>query len=510
MNAPDSGRTGEVLVVGAGPAGLTLAAELARAGVACTVVDQRLEPSTRSRAFGLQPVTLELLDGRGLADRLVGEGIAWSAAPVGDGVRWLRFDDLPTRFPYMLIIPQTDTERVLAGWALDCGAKLRRGVTLERMRDDGDGVSTWLSTAAGVESARWDYVVGCDGVRSTVRRLAGIDFRGRDYPHSLVVADAVLDRPPAERVVGRSVPRGMIALFPFPDGTYRVVVEDNLRMDLPVTAEVTRAELLDSMWAVLGDDYGLADVIWASRYRSQQRQATTYRKGRVLLAGDAAHTHIPSGGQGLQLGIADSLNLGWKLAAVVRGESAEPLLDTYHEERWPLAAAALRKTDLLFRFNTASSPPARAARWVGVKASTLPLVRSQVVGEMAGLDVSYGSLRGRRGSHRLVGRRHPDTFVAQVRLGRSPARQTADPLRLAEVLRLGRAVLVDGGDGELTARASSGWAERVATCVPAGPRPAPRGAAVLVRPDGFTAWVGKDWPGLAAALRGWCGPARPG
>ncbi|MFI6504843.1 FAD-dependent oxidoreductase [Nonomuraea typhae] len=494
-------RQARVLVVGAGPAGLTLAAELARSGVACTVVDKRQDPSTRSRAFGLQPVTLEMLDARGLAERLLKEGIAWPAAPVGDGVRWLPFDDLPTRFPYMLIIPQTDTERILAEWALDSGVTLRRGATLERLTDTGDEVVAGLRSAGdgAEEETRWDYVAGCDGVRSTVRTLAGIGFRGRDYPDSLVVADVRLSRPPAQRVVGLSVPRGMIALFPFPDGTYRVVVEDNLRMSVPVEEPVSQAELLDSMHAVLGGDYGLSEILWASRYRSRQRQADAYRRGRVLLAGDAGHTHIPSGGQGLQLGIADAINLGWKLAAVATGRAGDALLDTYQEERRPLAAGILRKTDLLYRFNTASSPPARALRWIGVKAATLPFVRSQVVRELSGLDVVYPSMR-RRGDHALVGRRYPDTLVAPASVAGN-GDGDGEAVRMAEMLRAGRGVLIDGGGpagrvlidgGERAGRAGPGWADQVEVCVPRGPQPLPRGASALIRPDGFTCWIGRD------------------
>lgn len=488
-----------VLIVGAGPTGLALAGELALRGVACTVVDRRREPSDRSRAFGLLPVTLDQLDARGLADAMVRRGLPWAVAPFGDGTdRGLSFAGLRGRFPFMLIIPQDTTERVLEEAAAERGAVIRRGVRVETLRDLGDRVRVGLRTEGAEPRERdFDFVVGCDGVRSTVRAMAAIPFRGRDYPDSLIVADVELSQPPSPAVSARSVDRGMVALFPFPDGGYRVVVEDHERMDVLPEVAVSPAELRDSMRAILGTDHGLARVRWASRYRSQQRQATAYVSGRLLLAGDAAHTHVPSGGQGLQAGIADAMNLGWKLAAVAHGADAD-LLATYERERHPVAAAALRKTDLLYRFNTASSRLARAVRWAGLRACAIPAVHSSVVRDIAGHGLAYPSARS-RGDSSQVGRRFPDLRVSWAVDSRGASTGGS---RLAELLRLGGPVLLTPPGSP----AGRTWGP-ITTAALAEPSPAPRRHAVLVRPDGFVAWTGDGDAPPVPLLRSWGLPA---
>jgi 2-polyprenyl-6-methoxyphenol hydroxylase-like FAD-dependent oxidoreductase len=486
-----------VLIVGAGPTGLTLAAELASAGVTCAVVERRAARTASSRAFGLLPRTLELLDQRGAAERFVDEGLPWALAPVGDLKHSLDYGRLDTSFPFMLILPQHRTERILEEWAIKSGADVRRGTRVTALHQDAEQVRVSVEGPDGPDTIQAGYLVGCDGTRSMVRAATGIGFPGRAYPESLVIADVRLDRPPDPAVHARMVARGMVAVFPFGDGVYRLIVLDRLRMHAPVSREVTLDELREGTQAILGTDLGLRELVWTSRFRSEQRQATRYRSGRVLLAGDAAHSHIPSGGQGLQVGIQDAMNLGWKLAAHVLGHAPEGLLDSYERERRPVAAATLRKTDLAFRFETARSPGFRLLRRLGVALAAIGPLQVPLLEQFAGFSVRYhGSAKG---SHRLVGRRLPD-----LRIRQSDGRV----VRLYELLRARRFVLLDQTPGARYAAPGHPGVVPAAGWVLDGRR---LPDAVLVRPDGYVAWTSADRPaaGLAEALRAWCGdPAR--
>ncbi|MDG4862421.1 FAD-dependent monooxygenase, partial [Streptomyces sp. T-3] len=398
-----------VLVVGSGPTGLALAAELSSAGISCQVVDKRAEPSPHSRAFGLLPRTLELLELRGRAGQFVDQGLPWAHASLGDGRSWLDYGTVDSPFPYMLVIPQNRTEKELHSWAVESGAEIRRGTELTALRQDDSGVTAELTGPDGPATWRGDFLVGCDGVRSTVRELAGIPFEGSSYDSSLIVADVHLATEPDPVVYARTGPRGMVVLFPFGDGTFRVIVLDHERMSAPVSEPVTVDELRASCQAILGTDFGLHDPLWMSRFRSAQRLSERYRLGRVLLAGDAAHTHIPSGGQGLQTGIQDAMNLGWKLAAHLHGRAPAHVLDTYQRERRPIARATLRKTDLVFRFETSKSPVSRLVRALTTRLMGLPALETSVVEQMSGLTLRYPPLPGAVAgtAHRLVGRRLP-------------------------------------------------------------------------------------------------------
>ncbi|WP_326585320.1 FAD-dependent monooxygenase [Streptomyces sp. NBC_00481] len=497
-----------VLVVGAGPTGLTLAAELCAAGLTCHVIDKRPAASDRSRAFGLLPRTLELLDLRGRAEPFVERGLPWAHAALGDGKGWLDYGRADTPFPYMLVIPQHRTEEQLRRWAVERGARIGRGVELTGLRQDAGGVSADLTTAEGTTVLHTDFVVGCDGAHSTVRRLAGIRFEGSAYESSLIVADVRLAVEPDPVVYARMGRRGMVVLFPFGDGTFRLIVLDRERMAVPVDTPVTVAELRDSCRSVLGTDFGLHDPLWMSRFRSEQRLSERYRLGRVLLAGDAAHTHIPSGGQGLQTGVQDALNLGWKLAAHLRGRCPAHVLDTYQRERRPIARATLRTTDLLYRFEVSRSPAARVVRSLSTRLMGLPLVQSAVVDQLSGLTLRYPPLPGAVDGpvHRLVGRRLPDAALRPAGAGPGPGAG-----RLYELFREGTFVLLDQSAGGVCAGAAQGWADRV-TVVRGRAERTDLAEALLVRPDGYIAWAGHGGGTgqLRHSLRYWCGPARPG
>jgi 2-polyprenyl-6-methoxyphenol hydroxylase-like FAD-dependent oxidoreductase len=487
----------QVIVGGGGPTGLTLAAELAGSGISCTLVEQRPERPPWSRAFGLLPRTLELMDMRGQGERFVAEGLPWSLAPVGDLKHNLDYGKLDSPFPFMLILPQHRTERILEEWAVKSGATIVRGARVTALDQDLSGVRVHVEGDGGERTLTGEYLVGCDGVHSKVREAAGIPFRGRAYEQSLVIADVRLDDPPSPEVYGRITRQGMVAIFPFGDGVHRMIVLDRERMDIPVDEAVDFGELRTSCLAIAGREFGLAELVWTSRFRSTQRQAAYYRKGRVLLAGDAAHTHIPSGGQGLQVGIQDAMNLGWKLAAHIRGHAAPRLLDSYEEERRPIATATLRKTHLAFKFETADSAGARLIRRFSSQLAAIDALQGPLLEEFAGFTTRYQDIGRER--HRWVGRRVPDLMIRQ-RDGRLS--------RLYELLRERRFVLIDQ--------------------TPDTPDDAPRYPGIttvdgwvvsqhrvpkilLVRPDGYAAWA-SDGPaaGLASALADWIVPLPAG
>jgi len=487
----------QVLIVGAGPAGLTLGAELARAGVSCRILERRPVPYEHSRAFGLQPRTLEILDMRGQAERFVARGLPSPRMSLGSEGRGMDMTRVDTTFPFMLIIPQVDTEELLEQWALESGVVIERSAEVVGLTQDATGVTLQVRRSDGVRAERAEYVVGCDGAHSTVRDLLGVRFKGSEYDFSAIIADVGLRHPPREQVFARHSERGMVAVMPFPNGMYRIMIQDDRRMQVPVSEPVTMEEITRSARDILGVDLGIADARWLSRFRSEQRLSDRYRVGRVPLAGDAAHVHTPAGGQGLNLGIQDAVNLGWKLAATVNGWAPMGLLNSYEEELRPLAARVLRETDQVFRFNTAHSPPLRAVRWAVKQALLIPALQTQVLRQLSGTTVRYAPRHGVR-AHRLVGRRVPD-----VSLTRPDGRRA----RLFELLRPARFVLVDRSPAGRFAEAAAGWSDRV-DAVHGTPDPGrPWPLAVLVRPDGHVAWATEqpDPAQLPAALRGWCG-----
>ncbi|KJY23622.1 MULTISPECIES: FAD-dependent monooxygenase [unclassified Streptomyces] len=473
--------TADVLVVGAGPTGLLLAGDLAAAGVRVTLLERRESADARAaremtRSFAVHARTLEVLDARGLADELVARG---RTAPVVGvfGKLELHLHRLRTRFPFALITPQYNLEELLEGRAVAAGVRILRGAEVVALRRREDGVEV-ETAGAGVFDAR--YVVGCDGVRSTVRRLTGIDFPGRSVVRSVMLADVRLKEVPVDAVTTNSNEHGFASLVPFGHGWYRAIgriAGDDRPDDAPLAVE----ELSGLLHRVLGTDYGMHDPRWISRFHSDERQAVRYREGRVLLAGDAAHVHSPAGGMGMNTGLQDAANLSWKLAAVARGRAGEPLLDSYERERHPVGKQALRVSGAITRgvLDAPRGGPARPLR-----ALALPVVSRlsslTALGErlLSGIGISYPAPRG---SHPLTGRRVPDLRLAGGR-------------RLYEVLRGGGFVLVTRGSPV----PETEWLTSVA---PAGSLR----TTLLVRPDGHVAWAADDPDpdGLRAALERW-------
>ncbi|MGH3425420.1 MAG: FAD-dependent monooxygenase, partial [Nocardioidaceae bacterium] len=476
----------EIVIVGAGPTGLLLAGDLAAAGVRTTVLERSTEGSALTRAFGVQARTLEELDARGLADELIGTGAKVAKLRLFDSVR-LDLSRLPSRFPYLLITPQYQVERLLERRALEHGAVIRRGTEVRAVRQDTTGVEVDTRAADGDATVRAGYAVGADGVHSTVRAALGLPFPGTAVLKSIMLADVQLTDAPEDVLSVNAVGDCFAMVAPFGDGWYRVFAWDR-RNQQPDSAPLDFAEVRDVTRRALGTDFGMHDPRWMSRFHSDERQAPTYRVGRVFLAGDAAHVHSPAGGQGMNTGLQDAANLAWKLAAATRGRARDGLLDSYQAERHPVGRQVLRTSGLLIRMAMVRSRPGRLLRNAfGSVVLRIPPIARKAAGTISGVGIDYGRPRG---AHRLVGTRADD-----VRL--------TGGTRLYEALRDGRFVLVTPAGGDEPA---APWAQSVRVVTPADSEQ----PALLVRPDGYVAWAGDGRAdGLRAALEGLVDAARP-
>ena len=495
-----------VVIAGGGPTGLMLGAELALAGVDVAIVERRAtQDLPGSRAGGLHSRTIEVLDQRGIAERFLSEG---QVAQVGSfSMVPLPISDFPTRHPYSLGLWQNHIERILAGWVDELAVPIYRGRDVTGFAQDDTGVDIEVSEDGRL---RAEYLVGCDGGRSVVRKTAGIDFPGWDPSTSALIAEAEMSEEPELGV--RRDEKGIHGLgrvdyeirdgeVVFADaGPVRVMVTED---DARPAGEPTMRDLSEALAGVYGTDYGIHSPTWISRFTDMSRQAASYRDRRVLLAGDAAHVHSPVGGQGLNTGVQDAVNLGWKLAQVVRGTAPDSLLDTYHAERHPVAARVLRITMAQTALNRTDAR-IEALRDTVSELLGMDEPRRRFAGMMSGLDIHYDLGEG----HPLLGRRVPDLDVVTA----------GGPLRVFSLLHDARPVLLNLGDpGRLDI---APWADRVqlVDLEYAGGWELPvlgvvtPPSAVLIRPDGHVAWVGDGTDqGLADALTTWFGPpgARP-
>ena len=490
-----------VVIAGGGPTGLMLAGELALAGVDVAIVERReSQDLLGSRAGGLHSRTIEILDQRGIADRFIAQGQVAQVA--GFGQVPLSISDFPTRHNYGLGLWQNHIERILAGWVDELAVTIHRGREVIGFAQDATGVDVELADGG---SLRAEYLVGCDGGRSVIRKSAGIEFPGWDATTSNLIAEVEMTGQPELGM--RRDARGVHGLgrveYEIRDG--KVVFGDKgpIRVMLPEkhvgsTTEPTLRDLSEALIAFYGTDFGVHSPIWISRFTDTTRQAAAYRDRRVLLAGDAAHVHSPVGGQGLNIGVQDAVNLGWKLAQVVKRISPETLLDTYHAERHPVAARALRSTMAqvaLMRTDDRTS----SLRDIMAELLAMDEPRRRLAAEMSGLGIRYELGDG----HPLLGRRMPDLDLATAN----------GALRVFALMRGARPVLLNFGEPgvfDITP-----WADRVQSIdarydgvweLPAiGVVAAP--GAVLIRPDGYVAWVGDaTQTGLVDALTTWFGP----
>ncbi|GAB2826337.1 FAD-dependent monooxygenase [Streptomyces daliensis] len=497
----------DVVIAGAGPVGLWLAAELRLGGAEVTVLESRERRSPHSKALTLHPRTLELLAQRGLADAFLSRGRRIPNGHFGGLDDRMDFRPLDTPYPFTLALPQAVTEELLEEHALAKGVRVLRGHRVTGLTRHADSVTV---TAEGPQGARtWaaGWLVGCDGAGSTVRGEAGIGFPGTDTTTWGWLGDVVLDEPPRAGAMSLATPEGGMMAVPLPGGVHRLVGggPDDMRPDWP--GELTLGELRDKVRRIAGTDFGMRDPLWLSRFGNATRQAERYRDGRVLLAGDAAHMHFPTGGVGLNVGVQDAANLGWKLAAVVRGGAPEALLDTYHGERHPVGAELLEHTRAQTALMTAFSPEGQALRAVLSRLiATVPGFSRELAERLAGLSVRYPAPDG---AHPLTGSRAPD-----LRLAEPPHHDGLFGL-LTEAA--GRPVLLlltereDDGSGLAPRHRHQEAAEKAAahlglsgpltTCraVPADQRPEWRGVgAALVRPDGHVAWAADAGSGTGA------------
>ena len=478
-----------VVVAGGGPTGLMLAGELALAGVDVAVVERRTSQDVAgSRAGGLHSRTIEVFDQRGIADRFLSQGQVAQVA----GFAWIRLDisDFPTRYNYGLGLRQNHIERILAGWVDELAVPIYRGREVTGFEQDDTGVNVAVSDGL---SLRAKYLVGCDGGRSLIRKAAGIEFPGWDPTASSLIAQVEMDQEPEWGLRRDAI--GVHALSRLEDGPVRGVLVTE--QHLGHTGEPTLRDLSEALIAVYGTDYGVHSPTSISRFTDMTRQAASHRDRRVMLAGDAAHVHPPVGGQGLQIGVQDAVNLGWKLAQVVKQTSPESLLDTYHAERHPVAARALQNTmaqTALLR----SDERTEALRDTMSELLSMDEPRKRIAGMMSGLDIHYDIGEG----HPLLGRRMPDLDLVTAN----------GPLRVFTLLHDARSVLLNLA--QLGGFDITRWADRVRLIdaeyagvweLPVlGVVTAP--AAVLIRPDGYVAWVGDGTDnGLRDALTTWLG-----
>ncbi len=470
-----------------------LAAELALARVDVAIVERRANQDVAgSRAGGLHSRTIEVLDQRGIAERFLSQGKVMQVA--GFAMSPLDIGDFPTRHNYGLALRQEGIERLLAAWVDELAVPIYREREVTGFAQDDTGVDVALSDGG---SLRAKYLVGCDGGRSLVRKKAGIEFPGWDPSLSYLIAEVAMTEEPAWGI--RRDERGVNGLGKMEDGKrVRVVLNEPhvVQADRP-TLDDLRAALV----ALYGTDFGVHDVTWLSRFTDMTRQAACYRAQRVLLAGDAAHVHSPAGGQGLNIGVQDAVNLGWKLAQVVRGTSPEGLLDSYQAERHPIGARVLQTTMAQTALNRGDERT-NALRETVSDLLKMDEPRKRYAAMMSGLDVHYDLGPG----HPLLGRRMPDLDLVTEN----------GTQRLFTLLHRARPVLLNLGEPAALDLASSPWANRVARVsarytgaweLPVlGAVAAP--TAVLIRPDGHVAWTGDGTDeGLRDALTAWFGPA---
>lgn len=381
--------TTEVTIIGAGPAGLTLAAELASRGVQCCVLDKHTERLPQSRAFGLSPLTMQLLDTRSVTDTMLANGYACHFAPLGDGERRLQFSLLNTRFPFLLSINQEKTEEVLEQWALDAGAQIIKGATFECIHNNDDWVTISYSKNEKKYRLTSQYLIGCDGVNGQVGKQAGFEYSRIKYSQALMHADVHLSHPPPQRMYAKISRGGMVSIFPHKGDTYRMIVLDQDTLHLPVERELSLSEFQESAYKLSSIDFGIHDPLWLTRFSSQQKHALQYRKNRIFLAGDAAHTHMPAGGQGLQVSVHDAFNLGWKLASVIRHYAPEALLDSYETERRAVNQQSMARSRAFYRYEIGNDTVSVLLKWLINKLTVIPYFHRLALKELTGLSTNY-------------------------------------------------------------------------------------------------------------------------
>jgi rifampicin monooxygenase len=469
----------DVIVVGGGPTGLMLAGELRLHGVRVVVLERDAEPTPVVRSLGLHARSIEIMDQRGLLERFLAVGKQYPLGGFFAGIRKPAPERLDTAHPYVLGIPQTITDRLLAEHAIAVGAEIRRGCELAGLSQDEDGVTAELADG---DQLRSRYLVGCDGGRSTVRKLLGVGFPGEPSRVETLLGEMEISEDPATvAAVNAEVRKTQLRFgaMPLGDGIHRIIVPaEGAAGDR--TVPPTLEEFKRQLRAVAGTDLGVHSARWLSRFGDATRLAERYRVGRVLLAGDAAHIHPPTGGQGLNLGIQDAFNLGWKLAAEIAGRAPEDLLESYQTERRPVAAEVLDNTRVQMELLSTDPGPQSVRRLIS-KLMDFEEVNRYLTEQITAIGVRYDFGEG----HELLGRHLRDVALKGG--------------RLYALMHAGRGLLLDQ-TGRLSV---AGWADRIDQVIDVSEElDVP---AVLLRPDGHVAWAGEDQQALLTQLPRWFG-----
>ncbi|MFF7296689.1 rifampin monooxygenase [Streptomyces sp. NPDC008265] len=472
----------DVIVAGGGPTGLMLACELRLHGVRVVVLEKESGPTPHSKARGLHARSVEVMDQRGLLERFLPHGEKFAVGGFFAGIGTVWPDRLDTSHPYVFAVPQVVTERLLTERAVELGVEIRRGREVTGLHQDADGVDVALADGTRLRAR---YAVGCDGGRSTVRKLLGVAFPGEPSTVETLLGEMRIGvAPETLAAVVAEVHRThkRFGAVPEGDGLYRVIVPaDGVSEDR--TAAPTLDDFRKQLKAFAGTDFGVHSPRWLSRFGDATRLAEHYRVGRVLLAGDAAHIHPPTGGQGLNLGVQDAFNLGWKLAAEVNGRAPEGLLDSYHAERHPVAAAVLDNTRAQMQLMS-TEPGPQAVRRLLAELMDFEEVNRHLIEKITAIGVRYDLGEG----HELLGRRMRDT-------------ELSDGRRLYALMHAGRGLLLDR-TGRLSVDGRADRVDHVVDVVADPDVP-----AALLRPDGHVAWAGEDQQGLSDALGKWFGAA---
>ncbi|MFC9709294.1 monooxygenase [Paenibacillus sp. NPDC056933] len=477
----------DVIIIGGGPVGMMLAGELALADVKVCILEKLQDTTPYSRALSIHPRTLEILDLRGLKTELLKIGKPLPTGHFAGLETRLDFSVIDSSSNYSLFIAQSETEKVLERRARELGAEIRRGTEVSSISPNSDYVEVIATGTEGEMTLTAAYVVGADGAGSIVRKQANISFNGTDVTLTSVQGDVVLKRPPATSVVSSFDENGMIMIVPVSKELHRVVFIDPDRKSIPKDTPVTLEELRSGMLRMLGDDYGISDPYWMTRFGNATRQADRYREGRIFLAGDAAHIHFPAGGQGMNVGLQEAMNLGWKLAAEVKGWAPEGLLDSYHEERFPVNSALLRNTRVqTLLFGTDFSSATMDLRRLISNLLEIPEANYRLASQIAAVDVGYKVL-DTVSAHPLNGRR-----LAEIKL----RKENGYIFSSYELFREGKYVLVNLVNDHLVEGIIRRLPDQHFTFVSATlAEPALEWNNVhtaMIRPDGYIAWAISD------------------